>query len=278
MLDAKGAELKSIHHLSHKLEYLWSANPAYWAKTSPVLFPIVGALKNNAYLYAGKWYSLSRHGFARDKVFDVTEQTGDSITFAIQSDEATLAVYPFHFLLAIVYTVEGDSLHVKYIVKNAGEGEMLFSIGGHPAFKVPLAEGTTYDDYTLRFEKEETAGRWPISKEGLIEEGPQPLLYQTRELPLTKGLFKKDAIVLKHLQSSFVELTSGKTAHGFLFRFDGFPYLGLWAATGADFVCIEPWQGIADSVNADGELTHKEGILSLAKGEEFSARWSVSFR
>jgi galactose mutarotase-like enzyme len=176
-----------------------------------------------------------------------------------------------------VYEVVGDELSVTYVVENRGEEPMWFSVGGHPAFKLPLAEGTLYEDYKLVFNKPENAGRWPISKDGLLELVPQPLLQNTDTLPLTKELFARDAVVLKHLESDNVKLVSDKTRHGIQFSFDGFPYLGLWAAPGADFVCIEPWCGIADSVNAKGNIEQKEGINKLPVANKFKATWKVRF-
>jgi galactose mutarotase-like enzyme len=277
VIDAKGAELKSVYSKTFGIEYMWSADPAYWSKTSPVLFPIVGTLKENTYQYKGQTYHLSRHGFARDKVFQVKEQCNDSITFSLESDQDTLAVYPFQFTFSIIYTLAGDELSVEYHAQNEGKETMFFSVGGHPAFRVPLVEGTLYEDYRLVFEREEKAGRWPISKEGLIEKVPQPLLQQTKVLPLTKELFSKDALVLKHLQSQWVQLASDKTPHGLRFSFPDFPYLGLWAVAGADFICIEPWCGIADSVDSDQQLSNKEGILKLLPEEAFRRQWAVHF-
>jgi galactose mutarotase-like enzyme len=277
VIDSKGAELKRVFHKTHLIDYMWNANPAYWAKTSPVLFPVVGTLKENTYYHEGRAYTLPRHGFARDKMFEVSNQQSHSITFSIESDPETLAVYPFHFVFSIVYTLNGDALTVAYHIQNTHNDVMLFSVGGHPAFKVPLVEGTSYEDYRLVFEKEETAGRWPISKEGLIEKTSQPLFNETKVLWLKKEFFSKDALVLKHLQSTLVQVTSDKTPHGLHFSFSGFPYLGLWAAPGADFLCIEPWCGIADSVDADQQLIHKEGILQLPPAKAFNVQWSVQF-
>lgn len=276
-IAAKGAELKGVFHKRYNLEYMWDANPAFWAKTSPVLFPIIGQLKGNAYQYGGETYHLSRHGFAREKEFSATEQSNDSITFSLRSNNETLTVYPFAFIFSIIYKLQDDELTVQYQVQNNDSTDMYFSVGGHPAFKVPLVDGTAYTDYKLTFNHEETAGRWPISEDGTIEAEPEPLLDKTTVLPLTNELFKADAVVLKHLRSDEVTLGSDKTEHGLRFSFSGFPYLGLWAAPGADFVCIEPWCGIADSVNADGELSHKEGINSLSPGETFSVEWRVQF-
>ncbi|NTS43651.1 aldose 1-epimerase family protein [Flavisolibacter sp. BT320] len=276
-IDPKGAELKSVFHKGNNLEYIWQADPAFWAKSSPVLFPIVGELKDKTYRYKGKSYQLSRHGFARDKEFTVSQQEESAVTFSLESNDETRAVYPFDFVFSLTYTLDEHSLRVRYGVSNRGNDEMLFSVGGHPAFNLPLAEGTTYTDYRLEFSRVETAGRWPISKDGLIEKTPQPLLQNSNVLPLTKDLFAKDAVVLKQLQSNSAQLVSDKTPHGLEFFFEGFPYLGLWAAPGADFLCIEPWCGIADSVDASGELSEKEGINNLPAGEQFAVEWKVRF-
>lgn len=276
-IAAKGAELQSIVHNTHQLEYLWSGDAAYWAKKSPVLFPIVGTLKDNQYTYNGKNYSLSRHGFARDKTFEVTAQSADSITFTLTDSAETKNIYPFAFALHIIYTVQQDELTVTYKVENKNAEDMYFSIGGHPAFKVPLVKNTGYSDYVLHFNKMETAGRWPISNNGLLQDSSKPCLQHTGILPLSKTLFQQDALVFKHLQSDAVQLQSDKTPHGFMFTFAGFPYLGIWAAPNADFVCIEPWCGIADIVNSNGQLTEKEGIQTLAPNTTFERSWKVWF-
>ena len=276
-VQAKGAELASIRHQQIGLEYLWNADPAYWAKKSPVLFPIVGTLKQDTYYYKGQAYQLPRHGFARDMHFSIMEQTPDAITFSISSDAETMTRYPFPFQFDIRYAVSGNALSVTYTVHNKGSAPMLFSIGAHPAFKVPLTPHTTYEDYELLFDKIETAGRWPISKEGLIEKEPEPLLNHTQVLPLTKALFSNDALVFKNLQSTSVQLRSGLHPHGLNFWFEGFPYLGLWAAPGADFICIEPWCGIADRIDTNQQLESKEGIMELAAGATIEKTWRAAF-
>lgn len=274
---AKGAELTRIYHKQYQLEYLWDAKPEVWGKHSPVLFPIVGTLKENTFFYEEHSYQLSRHGFARDRVFEVSEQTVNSIRFTLRNDETTAAVFPFAFVFSLTYQLKGNSLSVSYTVENPDTQKPLyFSVGGHPAFRLPLEPGLQYEDYTLVFNKPERAGRWPITKEGLIDTTPQALLGNATELPLHKELFAKDALVLKHLQSDSVTLHSSKSEHGLQFDFPGFPFLGLWAAPGADFLCIEPWCGIADSVNHNQQWTEKEGIIQLPTGDTFSATWTVS--
>jgi galactose mutarotase-like enzyme len=277
VIHPKGAELQSIFNKQNKLEYLWNGDPAFWSKKSPVLFPIVGALKKDTYFYDDKTYKLSRHGFARDMEFATQEKGPTSITFLLSSSEATFSQFPFEFEFRITYAVQDDSVRVVYRVSNTSNSEMYFSVGGHPAFKVPLVDGTVYDDYYIEFNEQETSPRWPISKDGLIENTPQPLLRDTNVLPLTKELFLNDAIVLKNPRSSIAKLRSDKTAHGFDFDFGDFPYLGIWAAKHADFVCIEPWCGIADSVDTNQQFKEKEGINRLSPKEIFERSWIASF-
>ncbi|WP_205509879.1 aldose 1-epimerase family protein [Longitalea arenae] len=276
VINAKGAELTQLIHKEHQLDYMWPGDPAVWGKHSPVLFPIVGTLKNNTYFYNGQSYQLPRHGFARDKQFAIEHQAADSITFLLRHDAETLTVFPFAFEFRIRYTLVENALAVAYEVVNTGNEWMYFSVGAHPAFKIPLVPGTDYTDYYLQFNQKETTPRWPISPDGLIESSPSPLLENTDRLPLKKELFQKDALVLKGMSSTIVTLGSGKTSHGFRFDYPGFPFLGIWAARNADFVCIEPWCGIADSVTTNQQLPEKEGINKLVAGETFTRTWTIT--
>ena len=276
-INPKGAELKRIYHKKTNLEYLWNADPSIWAKSSPVLFPIVGTLKENKMLYHGKVYEMGRHGFARDREFAVERSAAKMITFLLHSDESTLEKFPFPFEFRITYQLVDDTLQTTYTVINPAAASMLFSVGAHPAFRIPLTPGEQYTDYELVFEKQEHAGRWMISPEGLIGEHAVPLLDNTNTLPLTHELFYKDAVVLKDLHSRSVRLKSKTSPHGLKFDFPSFPFLGIWSAKDADFVCIEPWCGIADSVNATQLLEDKEGIESLPAGETFTRTWSARF-
>jgi galactose mutarotase-like enzyme len=276
-IKSKGAELNSVVKKDNGLEYMWSGDPAVWGKTSPVLFPIVGTLKDNTYFYNDKPYTLSRHGFARDAEFEVTEQKQQKASFVLRESEASLLNYPFHFELILTYELDNDFLKTSYEVRNTGTGKMYFSLGAHPAFSVPLVEGTVYEDYYLLFDQRENAGRWPISKEGLIQQAPIDFLNNSSRINLTRTLFYEDALVFKHLDSHKISLLSDRSPHGLDFYFSGFPYLGLWAARDGNFVCIEPWCGIADSVDHDQQLIHKEGIETLAAGNWWKREWEVRF-
>jgi len=275
-INQKGAELASIFNNKNQTEYLWNANPKFWGKSSPLLFPIVGSLKGNIYCFEDKEYSLPRHGFAREREFIVEKLEENSHTFLLVHDQNTLKVYPFKFEFRLIYTLENNTVKVTYSVKNIGENKMYFSVGGHPAFAVPLAEYTDYTDYYLEFNKTETFKRWGLTPAGLTEIQPIDFMIDTNRLDLRKELFYDDAIVFKDLESTSVVLKSDKTNHQLKFDFEGFPYLGVWAAKDANFVCIEPWCGIADSANHNQKLTEKEGIIELNSGEIFERTWRAT--
>ncbi|NBB22157.1 aldose 1-epimerase family protein [Runella sp. CRIBMP] len=275
-INTKGAELNSLVLLASQLEFMWQGNPNFWGKHSPVLFPIVGGLKDNTYYFNGTAYHLPRHGFAREKTFSVEQQQSDSVTFLLTHDESTLAVYPFGFAFRIRYSLLNNQLKVSYLVENPSGGTLWFSVGAHPAFKVPLVEATQYEDYLLSFNKSEDWARWPLTPEGMVEKTPVLLAEQTTDLPLTKELFYEDALVFKNYRSDSVVLHTPKSPHSLQFDFPDFPYLGIWAAKNADFVCIEPWCGIADSVDHNQDITQKEGIIQLAAKEHFERSWTVT--
>ncbi len=271
----KGAEIQSISNQETGLEYMWDGDPKFWGKHSPVLFPIVGGLKNNQYTYQGHTYEMGRHGFARDTVFAVIEQSEESVIFGIVDNKDTFQKYPFHFQFSVMYELIDNELSITYHVKNTGKEQLYFSVGAHPAFKIPLVSGTTYTDYYLEFGQKENAPIYPLDENGQIKSTSIPFLENAGALPLKKELFYKDALVFKELHSETISIKSSVTNHGLTVSFAGFPYLGIWSAKDADFVCIEPWNGIADSENTTGELENKEGIIALKPAQNFVATWSI---
>lgn len=273
-LAAKGAELQGLFSKETKLEYLWNANPKYWAKHSPVLFPIVGSLKNNSFTYQGKSYELPRHGFARDHVFNFEKISETEAVFTLTQNEDTLKVYPFYFELKLRYQLIDRKLNLTYEVKNTGNTELLFSIGAHPAFAVPNTPNTVYEDYYLAFNADEKLTFWKL-EDGLVADETELIELGGHRLNLKHDLFYNDALVFKTLQSNCISLLNTKNDYGLHFHFEEFPFFGIWAATDAPFVCLEPWCGVADGVNHDQELTHKEGIVKLGVSENWSRFWEV---
>jgi galactose mutarotase-like enzyme len=187
-IKSRGAELASLYNKETGIEYLWSGDPKFWSRHSPVLFPIVGALKSEGYFYNNEVYQLEKHGFARDAEFRVESVSNSRATFSLSDNTSTRSKYPFEFTLKIHYILLGNRLEVGYEVTNSGNEALLFSIGAHPAFAVPLIEGTNYEDYYLEFEKEETAGIWPIEG-NLIGGAAVPFLNNRKSIPLRHELF-----------------------------------------------------------------------------------------
>lgn len=268
-INSKGAELISIQNNQTKREYIWEGNPEYWGKHSPILFPIVGTLKNNAYRFNGQNYTLPRHGFARDYEFKVISQESDKVIFSLQENAATLAAYPFDFELQVGYTLIKNELVVSYLIRNNNQMTMPFSIGGHPAFALKNA----FTDYSLRFEKEENLISYALEND-LISDKTAIVKLQQNELQLRYSLFDKDALVFKSMASKQIQLLENNVPilH---FKYSDFPHFGLWTKVGAPFICLEPWLGYADTLAATGNLTEKEGITLLEGNSEKEISFSV---
>jgi galactose mutarotase-like enzyme len=270
----QGAELQSVRLKKSDTEYLWQGDAAWWPRRAPVLFPVVGKLNNNRYSVEGKEYSLPQHGFARDQVFEVKEHTDRSITFSLSSGEATRNIYPFDFQLLIRYTLENARLITSYEVLNKGDRKMLFSIGAHPGFCCPLEKGASFSDHYLEFEHPETLSRH-LLQNGCFSGETEPVMENTRILRLDEKLFEKDAIVFKNMRSSSLLLKNAKGDSILRFNYRDFPYFGIWTKPGAPFICLEPWCGIADQCEREGELAGKEGIIPLEAGGHFSRSFSA---
>ena len=275
-VDTAGAELKKLLLKQNNKNYLWHGDSKYWGRRAPVLFPIVGRLKDNKYRYQEKEYKMTQHGFARDKEFELVEQKKNMLRYRLEDDHSTLEIYPFSFTLDIIYKIEANKVLIKYIVKNKNKNEMYFSIGAHPAFYWPLTDQGEKEDYYLEFEKKEDASRYLLA-EGLLNHKTEKTIYNSKVLELQADTFKDDALVFKDLKSEAVALKNKNSDHKIEMEFKGFPYLGIWSQSAeAPFICIEPWQGIADSIDSSGRLEEKEGINKLGPEEEFSCEYSIS--
>ena len=272
-----GAELCKIASIKNKTDFMWDADPDVWENYAPNLFPIIGALKENTYIFENKAYKLPKHGFIRyNEDMTLHEKTGNSLTFKLVSNENTLNVYPFQFEFYITYTLTDNNIAVKHTIKNKDSKTLYFSVGGHPAFKCPVYNGETYDDYFLEFEAQENAKRHLINMEnGLISSKTESVFNNSNTLNLQHRLFNADALVFKDMTSRRVSLKSRKKGTILDVSYDGFPYLGIWAKPNGNYVCIEPWMGIADSETTNQNLKDKEGILSLAANNTFEATYNI---
>ncbi|EBF5114464.1 TPA: aldose 1-epimerase family protein [Listeria monocytogenes] len=276
-MKTAGAELTRIFHKDTGLEYLWNADSKFWGRHSPVLFPTVGRLVDDTYLVDGKQYHLGQHGFARDRDFQVIEQTENMVRFELDADEDSLAIYPYKFKLSIIYTIEKNTVAVSYEVENTDNKRIYFSIGAHPAFHLPLTDGTTFEDYYLDFGTEENLET--LCLEGPYRSGEIKKIVDepARYLPLSYDLFKNDALIFEALKQKEMTIKSDKTPHFVKVSFPEFPFVGVWTAKpGTPFLCIEPWYGIADGAGESVELRDKAGIEHLEPEAVFASEYEIT--
>ncbi|WP_379946810.1 aldose 1-epimerase family protein [Enterococcus devriesei] len=276
----KGAEIKSIRSKKDGTEYIWQADGKFWSRHAPILFPIVGKLKDDRYSLNDQTYPMSQHGFARDRVFSVSQQETDSLSLTLKDDVASLDIYPFSFELTIEYKLIENSLIVRYLVKNRDENKtMYFAIGAHPGFNLPLDNQTTFEDYYLEFSPKQTRKFIPVTEEVLLKTDQ---LSETSEnkYPMTRDLFDKGVLIWETPGNTRVELKSKKTSKAVVFDYGNMPYLGLWSPYPQDapFVCIEPWCGVADSYDSNGKYDEKLGINRLAPKDEFKSCYQMTFK
>jgi len=275
--NLKGAELTSVRDLKDDTEYVWQADPTYWGRHAPVLFPIVGRLKDDRFQHQGQAYLLSQHGFARDLPFVPQPAPEGSLRYRLEATPETRQRYPFAFRLDIIYTLAQRDLTVVYEVSNLGAEPMPFSIGAHPAFRCPLVAGEHFEDYDFVLAQAETVDRHRLAG-GLYTGEVERVLNEGSRLPLDAALFQHDALVFHNLASAWVALRSRKSGREVRMYIADFPYFGLWTKPGAPFVCLEPWQGLADYQNASGHLSDKVGIILLMPEQIHRASYRVSFQ
>jgi galactose mutarotase-like enzyme len=274
-----GAELCSIVSLKSGREFIWQADPEIWGSSAPVLFPIIGSLKNGEFLYKGKAYSVPKHGFIRNNKDLIINKISDSVVeYSLKFDEVSLQSYPFKFEFFVRYKLEGNAIVVEHeVINHDVDDEMYFSLGGHPAFKCPINENESYEDYYLEFEENENVNSWDVLSNGLINTTSRPLLENSNTIHLKEDLFANDALIIKDHQSKSVCLKSKFSKESILVEYSDFPYLGIWAKPGGKFVCIEPWLGISDSCDTNQNFETKEGILILEANSTFKASYKIVF-
>lgn len=274
-----GAELSSVKS-ADGIEYMWQADPKYWGRHAPVLFPIVGRLKDDQFTVAGQPYHMGQHGFARDNDFTVVAHTATSATLELTDSAETRKMFPFAFRLRLIYTLNDHELTVGYEVHNPANQELLFSVGGHPAFNVPLADPAgRLENYTLTVAPKKVYPHIPLQAPLNDADNADDIDF-TKPLPLTRDFFKDDAVILDlGRQETTLMLSSDLDDHGVAMTIEDAPYVGTWSPYPGDapFVCLEPWWGIADNVNADGQLRHKMGINQLAANQTFNAHYEIKF-
>ena len=272
-----GAELASIRKGS--VEYLWQADPLFWGRHSPVLFPIVGSVWEKRYRVDGREFELGQHGFARDMDFTMVEGGEDEVRYRLESTEDTLKKYPWPFVLEIAYRLHGNMIDVIWEVSNPGNEDMYFQIGAHPAFNYPDYDPQTVERGFLSFDRGEGLECIRIKEKGCVDaETLYPLdIPADGLLPLTKETFDKiDTIMLQDGQIGSVALYRTDRTPWLKLNFEA-PVVGIWSPPGknAPFICLEPWYGRCDRAGYEGDYRDRDWVNRLAPGERFSSVYTI---
>ncbi len=261
-----GAEMKRLFSRDWHRELLWLGDEKTWKRSAPVLFPIVGRLKDDEYHLQGKTFKMSQHGFARDYEFKCTYCGASELEFLLVATQETFNLYPFCFELRVRYKVEDSKVIISYFVKNDDRQDIYFSIGAHPAF-----ETAQLANYEIRFEKEEK--EYFRVRDGLVD-WLRPYDLDTQKMQMEKSLFADDALIFRKHKSKYFELVDKKRNE--IIRVNSHtPFLGIWGKGDVPFVCIEPWFGVSDSLDHDKQFETKNGLITLAAGDTFGFSYSI---
>lgn len=275
-INGVGAELCSFKSKRTGTEFIWPGKEDIWGSTAPVLFPIIGALKNNQYCHNGETYQMPKHGFIRHNTeLEANKRSDSEITFSLKSNKETHKMYPFDFKFSVTFLIEKNQLKVAHSVQNTGDANLLFSLGGHPAINCPFFSGESYTDYHVDFKDRVSLDRHVLTENGLVSNETLPVLKNESQLALTETLFNNDALIFMDVPVKQAAIVSKRHKTEVLFTFADFKNLGIWAKPNAPFVCIEPWLGVADFEETSGEFVQKTGILSLAPQNVFDASFSI---
>lgn len=266
----KGAELASLIQKSSGCELIWQADPEIWGSSAPILFPIIGNLKNGKTIIDGKEYQIPKHGILRHRDATVVEQSDDSVTLRFESDFQTLEMYPFEFVFDVTFLLTEDGLAVDYEVVNSGDRDMLFSIGSHPAFALDAVAGSS-----IEFSKPETLDLYGLNKNGLLFKRVGRWFKREQLIQLSERIFKDDALIFKNIQSRTIRLKTAGDRPNIELDIGNHPHLGLWAKPGAHYVCIEPWFSFDDAADSDGIFANKPGIRTLPNGQTFKTGYTI---
>ncbi len=274
-VQTRGGELVSLRR--DGAEYIWGGDPAFWSGQNPILFPIVGSLKDGRVDVGGRTCRMSRHGFARNLDFTPVEQDGTSVTLELRENGETLERYPFPFSLRVRHQLLEEGFSTSFTVENTGDTPLPFCIGAHTAFRCPLSGGERSEDYQLVFDQNEDASTLLLTPEGLIRGGAAEPILSGGVLPLDYETFRRlDTVIFRGLQSGAVSLVHRETGRGVRLDFSQFPMIAFWTKPGAPFLCLEPWQGCAAFDDETGRFADKPFAVTLAPGEQKTLAYAAA--
>ena len=280
-INYHGAELKSLRRIDTDTEYLWCGDPAFWNRSSPVLFPFVGGVKNGVYRHQGKEYAIGQHGFARDREFSLISKTEDTVWFRLTDDETSREIYPFPFCLEIGYQLLEQGVRVMWRVENTGNETQYFAIGAHPAFNCPIHRNEKQTDCKLQFRNAngENLSRLKnriFGQGGTVTDSYDVIELENGILPITETLFDHDAKVIEDHQVERISLLDGEDREYLAVEFAS-PLVGVWSPPKkhAPFVCIEPWYGRCDRVGFNQKLEEREYGNALSITDIFQVSFDI---
>ena len=275
-INVLGAELRGLLDKRDGVEHMWEADPKFWPRHAPILFPCVGESKDGKINVDDQDYPMGRHGFARHEAFSIITQTKESVVLELKSNVRTRVHFPFEFSFRVGYQLAGEKLIQSFEVVNTGSAEMGFQLGGHPAFSLPFNKNEAYADYEIQFDSPQTLKRHLLTDDGLYSGETRAFLDNESSFGLYYNLFAEDALVFKNIPSKQVWIQHKNGGKRLQVDYESFPHLGIWSIPGADYVCIEPWIGCADMANQPDDIRLKDSLISLEPGQNFQAHFSVS--
>jgi len=267
--DSVGAELKSIKRKndSENIEYLWQLNPEIWERQAPLLFPIIGRLKDNEYTYGGNIYKIDIHGFARFRDFKTIIISESEISFILEADEDTLAEYPFEFKLTVNYALSGNDIIKSHVIENVGKGRMPYEIGGHEGYNLALFDGEEMEDYYLGLKGMEYVKTYTADENIMLNKDKKKVGLTSGRIILSPEVFKNDALIIDEFNERKIMLRNINNNRGIDVEFNDFKYLGLWTKyMRSNYICIEPWSSLPDCNFLGKELLEKQDIRILNAG------------
>lgn len=266
-----GAELFSIKN-NEGYEYLWQGNPDVWSGRAPVLFPITGGLIDDEFIYEGKAYNLEKHGFAKNSDFEVELVEENKAVFLLKNNDILRKHYPFEFEFRVIFTLNKNSLVVEYKVDNIDNKDIYFSFGAHEAYSCPGG----LNGYYVEFEKDTPLARYHVTG-NFMNGNSTPVLMDGNKLYLKDEFFEKDAIILPNIDSNKVWVKHVNNKHTVEVDFTGFKNLLIWTKPGAEYLCIEPWNGLPDYLGFDKTIENKKDIITVSKGNDYSLNHIIKF-
>lgn len=277
VINPKGAELSSLKHIGSEnsgltnadSELIWQGDKNFWSGRAPILFPIVGALKDGKMTYLGQHFDMPRHGIARHASFQCIDHSDTQIVMSLKADTASRTVYPWDFELQVHFVLDNSGIEIRYTVFNHDKTDMLFTLGSHPAFALQLSNTYQFKDYAISFNEAENFAHYPLTEEGLLETKAVAFNAHGKAITLSDDIFNHDALVFRDINSTAISLTRD-SKNLLTVETGGAPHLGIWSKPGAPFVCIEPWLGTSDFVDSNGEFASKPDLITLAPDQTFN--------